>query len=62
MSDCLEVCGHCRRSFMVRFRDFTDVGFYFHWVDDYFLIDVVMFLEGFRSKMHVLYSRVYVIE
>jgi hypothetical protein len=56
MSDYVEVCSHCQRSFRVMVSD--DVGFYFHWVGDYFLIDVVLFFEGCRS-VHVLHSEVY---
>ena len=47
MSDCLEVCGHCQRSLKVRFRDFEDIGFHFHWVGDFYCIDVLLIFEGF---------------
>jgi hypothetical protein len=60
-SDYLEVCSHCRRSLTVRFRDFEDVGFYFHWDGDYYCIDVVLFVEGSRL-LFVLYREVYVAE
>jgi hypothetical protein len=56
MSDCLEVCSHCRRDFRVRVSD--DIRFYFHWVGDYFLIDVVLLVPE-ASISSVLYRRVY---
>jgi hypothetical protein len=55
-SDFVEVCSHCRRSLTVRFRDFVDVGFYFHWVGDSYLIDVILFVDGVRC---FLYGEVY---
>jgi len=53
----LEVCSHCRRSFRVKVSD--DIGFYFHWVSDYYCIDVVLFVDGVCS---VLYGMVFVAE
>jgi hypothetical protein len=32
MSDCLQVCSHCRRTVGVRAS--YDIGFVFHWVGD----------------------------
>jgi len=46
MSYDLMVCAHCRRPILLRFRDYNDVGFYFHWVKNYFFADVVLFVEG----------------
>jgi hypothetical protein len=36
----LQVCSHCWRNFGLKVSD--DVGFYFHWVDDCYVFDVVL--------------------
>ena len=59
MKSNLEVCPHCRRDFKVRVSE--DIGFYAHWVGNYFLIDVVLILSEARSWF-VLYREVYVVE
>ena len=56
MSDCLEVCSHCRHDFRVRAS--YDIRFYFYWAGDYYLIDTVLYFEGSRL-CHVLHRRVY---
>ena len=55
MSDCVEVCSHCRHSFT--FRADAIIGFYAHWDGDYYLIDVVLFVEGSRLSVR-LYGEV----
>ena len=58
MKSSLEVCPHCRRDFRVRVSD--DIGFYFYWVDNYYLFDVVLVvLEGSGCFMRALYREVY---
>jgi len=55
----LKVCTHCRRSVTLRFRDFEDIGFHFHWVGDYYHIDVVLIVDGIRC---CLFGEVYAFE
>jgi len=43
----------------VRFRDFEDIGFYFHWVGNYYCADVILFVEGCRV---VLFGEVWVLD
>jgi len=57
-SDFLKVCLHCRRNFKVRVSD--DIGFHFHWIGNYFLIDTILLLEESRLSS-VLYRMVYVV-
>jgi hypothetical protein len=46
MSHDLELCVHCRRPVGFRFRDYNDVGFLFHWVKNYYHVDVVLFVKN----------------
>ena len=55
-SDSVGVCTHCRKNFAVRVSN--DIGFYFHWVDNQYLIDVVLCFEVTRF-VHVLYRMVF---
>ena len=55
-SDSVGVCTHCRKNFAVRVSN--DIGFYFHWVDNHYLIDVVLCFEVTRF-VHVLYRMVF---
>lgn len=55
VDDFVDVCSDCRREKKICVSD-LDVGFHFHWVDDYYLIDVVSFFEGCQF---VLFSMVY---
>ena len=41
-SHSIEVCSHCRHSTKVLFEG---GGFYFHWVGDYYCIDVFLAFE-----------------
>jgi len=43
MSHDLEICVHCRRPFAIRFNGF---GLYFHWVKNWFFVDVVFFVKN----------------
>jgi len=46
MSHDLMVCVHCRRPVAYRFTDVSyDVGLYFHWVKNWYFVDVVQFIE-----------------
>jgi hypothetical protein len=61
MKSDLRVCPHCRRDFKVRVSD--DIGFHAHWVGNYFLIDVVLFVPEVSGVfLTVLYREVYVLE
>ena len=55
-SDCVEICSHCRPSLKVRFREFENVSFYFHWVGDVYCIDVMLVLasEDFVTSLFCL--------
>jgi len=57
-----KVCSHCRRDFRVRVSD--DIGFYGHWVGDYFLIDVVLVLleTSQRMAVYLLHREVFTLE
>jgi len=59
MSHDLMVCAHCRTSVVRRFRAYNDVGFYFHWVKNYFFVDAVLFFEG---VMIPLFGEVWVLD
>lgn len=61
MKASVEVCSHCRGDLTVRFRDFEDVGFRFHWDGDLYLIDVVLFVEECRSVCVNLYGEMYAV-
>ena len=57
-SDSVGVCTHCRKNFAVRVSN--DVGFYFHWVKRFYLIDVVLLNEkGDKGFYQVLYRMVF---
>ena len=43
MVDKLKVCVHCRHDFKHAVSD--DIGFHAHWVDDFYYVDVVLFIE-----------------
>jgi len=54
----LEVCPHSRR--IVGVRASYDIGFVFHWVGNYFLIDVILVFGACRLIAgNVLYRDVY---
>jgi len=55
-NDSVKVCPHCRHDLSIRVSD--DFGFRFHWVDDFYLIDVILCFLDIR-KMHVLYREIY---
>jgi hypothetical protein len=57
MNHDLMMCVHCRRSVVFRFGDF---GFYFHWVKNYYHVDVVLFVEGCKSL--VLFRETWVLD
>lgn len=59
MKDELEVCVHCRHNFLFCVSD--DIGFRFHWFGDYYLVDVVLFVEG-SCFFPVLFREVYAVE
>jgi len=42
MKNDMWICSHCRHSLKVLFGDF---GFWFHWVGDYYCIDVFSTFE-----------------
>jgi hypothetical protein len=52
----LKVCSHCRRNFRSKVSD--DVDFYFHWVGDCYVFDVVLLSIGTRL-LPILYREVY---
>ena len=54
----IEFCPHCRCNSEVCVSD--DIDFYFHWVGDCYLIDVVLFVPE-ASVLPVLYREVYVL-
>lgn len=58
MNDYVDVCSHCRHEFRVDAID--DVAFYFHWLDDCFLVDVILRFEGCHVSL-VLHRDVYVV-
>jgi len=43
LSHDLEFCVHCRRPVALRFNG---IGLYFHWVKNWYFVDVVQFIEG----------------
>ena len=57
-NDGMKVCSSCRRPLTLRFRDFEGVGFWFHWVGNYYCVDAVLFVEGYRIR---LFSEVWVL-
>lgn len=57
MENDLKVCSHCESEVRVS----EDIVFYTHWVGDYFLIDVLLIVEGYRV-MHPLFQEVYISE
>jgi len=59
MQNRFKICPHCRRNLNIRVGD--GFGFHFHWVDDFYLIDVVLYFPDIR-KVHVLYREVYVVK
>ena len=59
VADSLKVCAHCRHSFKLRATE--DICFYAHWVDKYFLVDVLLIVEGY-TVMCPLYQEVYMVE
>lgn len=59
MSHDLEFCVRCRRSVAFRFRDFGDVGLYFHWVKNHFFVDVVFFV---KNCPFLLFREIWVLE
>ena len=48
------VCAHCRSEFLRRLSD--DVGLIAHWVNDYYLVDIVLIFE---KRSLTLYREVY---
>jgi hypothetical protein len=60
MNHDLMLCVHCRRPVGFRFRDYNDVGFLFHWVKNYYFVDVVLFVEG--CKPLVLFREAWVLD
>jgi len=60
MKDSLEICSHCSRT-PKGVRLSSDIGVLFHWKGDYFLVDVVLFVEGSQGWL-VLYREAYVVE
>ena len=55
LKDELQVCSHCRHDFKFRVSD--DIGFKFHWVDNLYVIGVVLLCENIQA--FVLYRLVY---
>ena len=47
LKDELQVCSYCRHDF--KFRVSGDIGFKFHWVDNRYLIDVVLICENLQA-------------
>jgi hypothetical protein len=56
MSHDLKLCLHCHRDFKVRVSE--DIGFRFHWIENYYHVDVVYFGEGYRV---LLFGEVWVL-
>ena len=54
MQNELEVCSHCRLEFTYRLVD--DIGLYVHWVDDWYLIDIVLIFE---KRSFILFREVF---
>jgi hypothetical protein len=53
----LHLCSHCRRNF--KYRVSEDTGLYAHWVDNFYLIDVVLLLGVDSRVLPVLFREVY---
>ena len=54
----LKVCSCCRRTVWVRAS--YDIGFVFHWVGDFYFVDVVLVFGRCRLvEGNVLYREVY---
>jgi len=61
MNHDLELCVHCRRPFAIRFNG---VGFYFHWVKNYYFVDVVFFVKNcplVKLLIHLSYNHTHVL-
>jgi hypothetical protein len=57
MSHDLELCVNCRSPVGVRFGE---SGFLFHWIENYYCVDVVLFVEG--CKPFVLFRETWVLD
>ena len=56
MNTDLKVCPHCHKDIIVRVS--SNIGLAFHWVGDYFLVDVVLIFSK-ALPMAVLYREAY---
>ncbi len=54
-----KVCSRCFRNLRICVSD--DIVFYFHWVGDYFLIDVLLYVEGYTCY-RPLHQEAYILE
>jgi len=58
-TDFLDICPRCRFDFKVKVSE--DIGFWFHWVENFYCIDVDLLIEEANCVVW-LFSMVYVLK